>query len=138
MYSVVERDLEIDLVLSPEHRVPVPARLHYRAEDPYAVRISFHVTSDEPVNWTFGRELLTEGLRRACGTGDVRVWPARSGGRSVVCVGLTSPDGDALLQAPAEEVAGWLAGTLRLVPLGAERERLGLDEGLRELLAQGA
>ncbi|MBC2877733.1 MULTISPECIES: SsgA family sporulation/cell division regulator [Streptomyces] len=138
MYSVVERDLEIDLVLSPEYRVPVPARLHYRAEDPYAVRISFHVTSDEPVNWTFGRELLTEGLRRASGTGDVRVWPARSGGRSVVCVGLTSPDGEALLQAPAEEVAGWLAGTLRLVPLGAERERLGLDEGLRELLAQGA
>ncbi|WP_171171085.1 SsgA family sporulation/cell division regulator [Streptomyces sp. I05A-00742] len=138
MYSVVERDLEIDLVLSPGHSVPVPARLHYRAEDPYAVRISFHVTSEEPVNWTFGRELLTEGLRRACGTGDVRVWPAWSGGRAVVCVALTSPDGEALLQAPVRVVTAWLRSTMRLVPLGTEGERLRLDEGLRYLLTHGA
>lgn len=61
MHTVVERELELHLVLSPEHSIPVPARLRYRADDPYAVRITFHVGSDHPVNWTFARELLVEG-----------------------------------------------------------------------------
>ena len=135
MHTVVERELELKLVLSPERSIPVPARLSYRGDDPYAVHITFHIGTDHPVNWTFARELLVEGVFRPCGHGDVRVWPTKVGGRSVVLVALSSPDGDALLEAPAAQVSAWLERTLRAVPPGSEAGHLGIDDGLAELLA---
>jgi hypothetical protein len=135
MHTVVERELELHLVLSPEHSIPVPARLSYRADDPYAVRIVFHIGSDRPVSWAFARELLVEGAFRPCGHGDVRVWPTKVGGRGVVLMALSSPDGDALLEAPAAQLTAWLERTLRVVPPGTEAGRLGIDAGLAELLA---
>lgn len=135
MHTVVERELELGLVLSPERSIPVPARLTYRTDDPYAVHVTFHVGSDAPVNWTFARELLVEGVFRPCGQGDVRVWPTKVDGRSLVCMALNSPDGEALLEAPAAAVSAWLERTLRVVPPGAEQGHLGLDKGLSELLA---
>ncbi|WP_405480852.1 SsgA family sporulation/cell division regulator [Streptomyces sp. NBC_00009] len=135
MHTVVERELELRLVLSPERSIPVPARLTYRTDDPYAVHIAFHIGSEHPVNWTFARELLVEGVFRPCGHGDVRVWPTKVDRRSVVLMALSSPDGDALLEAPAAAVSAWLERTLRVVPPGSESERLGIDDGLAELLA---
>ena len=135
-HTVVERELELRLVLSPERSIPVPAKLAYRGDDPYAVHIAFHVNSDRPVHWTFARELLVEGVFRPCGHGDVRVWPTKVSGRSVVLMALSSPDGDALLEAPAAAVSAWLERTLRLVPPGAEFDMLGIDDGLAQLLAQ--
>ncbi|MFE0771775.1 SsgA family sporulation/cell division regulator [Streptomyces sp. NPDC058861] len=133
--TTVERELELKLVLSPERAVPVPARLAYRTDDPYAVHITFHIGTDHPVNWTFARELLVEGVFRACGHGDVRIWPTKVDNRSVVLMALSSPDGDALLEAPSAQVSAWLERTLRAVPPGTESERLGIDDGLAELLA---
>lgn len=135
MQTVVERELEMQLVLSPERSIPVPARLAYRTDDPYAVHITFHIGSDAPVNWTFARELIVEGVFRPCGHGDVRIWPTKVNARSVICLALSSPDGDALLEAPSSVVAAWLERTLRLVPPGAEHEQLGLDDALGALLA---
>ncbi|MER6851658.1 SsgA family sporulation/cell division regulator [Streptomyces flaveolus] len=134
--TVVERELELRLILSPEYGVPVPARLTYLADDPYAVHITFHVDSGHPVHWTFARELLVEGVFRPCGHGDVRVWPSKAEGRSVVLMALSSPDGEALLEAPSAQVSAWLERTLRTVPPGSEGARLGLDDGLAELLAR--
>jgi hypothetical protein len=136
MYTVVERELELRLVLSPERAVAVPARLSYRTDDPYAVHIAFHINSEVPVHWTFARELLVEGVFRPCGQGDVRVWPTKTEGRGVVLMALSSPDGDALLEAPAAQVSAWLERTLRVVPPGTEGEQLGIDDGLAQLLAQ--
>ncbi|MFC8010705.1 SsgA family sporulation/cell division regulator [Streptomyces cinereoruber] len=133
--TTVERELELKLVLSPERAVPVPARLAYRTDDPYAVHITFHVGTDNPVHWTFARELLVEGVFRACGHGDVRIWPTKVDSRSVILMALSSPDGDALLEAPSAQVSAWLERTLRAVPPGTESERLGIDDGLAELLA---
>ncbi|MFE9044313.1 SsgA family sporulation/cell division regulator [Streptomyces sp. NPDC007818] len=133
--TTVERELELKLVLSPERSVPVPARLAYRTDDPYAVHMTFHIGSDHPVNWTFARELLVEGVFRACGHGDVRIWPTKVDGRNVILMALSSPDGDALLEAPSAQVSAWLERTLRTVPPGTESERLGIDDGLAELLA---
>jgi hypothetical protein len=48
---------------------------------------------------------------------------------------LSSPDGDALLEAPTAQVSAWLERTLRAVPPGSEGEQLGLDDALAELLA---
>ncbi|MFH8409432.1 SsgA family sporulation/cell division regulator [Streptomyces sp. NPDC018019] len=135
MHTVVERELELGLVLSPERSIPVPARLTYRTDDPYAIHVTFHIGSDTPVHWTFARELLVEGVFRPCGHGDVRVWPAKVDGRNLICMALSSPDGDALLEAPAAAVSAWLERTLRVVPPGTEHEHLGLDKGLSELFA---
>ncbi|GAA3914546.1 SsgA family sporulation/cell division regulator [Streptomyces gulbargensis] len=132
--TTVERELELRLVLSPERSVPVPALLAYRTDDPYAVHVTFHIGSEHPVNWTFARELLVEGVFRACGHGDVRIWPTKVEGRGVVLMALSSPDGDALLEAPSAQISAWLERTLRAVPPGTESERLGIDEGLAELL----
>ncbi|WP_411137159.1 SsgA family sporulation/cell division regulator [Streptomyces sp. C10] len=138
MHTVVERELELGLVLSPEHSIPVPARLRYRTDDPYAVHVTFHIGSDSPVSWTFARELLVEGVFRPCGDGDVRVWPTKLDGRSLVCITLDSPDGRALLEAPAAAVSGWLERTLRVVPPGSEQGHLGLDKGLSDLFAMAS
>ncbi|GHD46448.1 SsgA family sporulation/cell division regulator [Streptomyces galbus] len=135
-HTVVERELEMKLVLSPERSVAVPARLTYRSDDPFAVHVVFHTDSAQPVHWTFARELLVEGVFRPCGHGDVRAWPAKSQGRSVVLMALSSPDGDALLEAPIPQVSAWLERTLTVVPPGTEGEQLGLDDALDELLAQ--
>ncbi|CAL9292511.1 MULTISPECIES: SsgA family sporulation/cell division regulator [unclassified Streptomyces] len=136
--TTVERELEMKLVLSAEQSVPVPARLTYRTSDPYAVHIVFHIGSENPVYWTFARELLVEGVFRPCGYGDVRIWPSKANGRSVVLMGLSSPDGDALLEAPASQVSAWLEQTLRVVAPGTEAERLGIDDGLAALLSAEA
>ncbi|MFF8864649.1 MULTISPECIES: SsgA family sporulation/cell division regulator [unclassified Streptomyces] len=135
-HTVVERELELRLVLSPERGIPVPARLSYRSDDPYAVHIAFHIHSEHPVNWTFARELLVEGVFRPCGGGDVRVWPTKVDGRGVVLMALSSPDGDALLEAPVPQVSAWLERTLRVVPPGTEGGQLGLDDALDQLLAR--
>ncbi|MFI5616911.1 SsgA family sporulation/cell division regulator [Streptomyces sp. NPDC051567] len=134
-HPVVERALEMKLVLSPERSIAVPAKLLYRTDDPYAVHITFHAGSDTPVDWTFARELLVEGVFRPCGHGDVRIWPTKIDGRAVLCMALSSPDGDALLEVPAVPVSAWLERTLRIVPPGSEPERLGLDTALAALLA---
>ncbi|MET9696035.1 SsgA family sporulation/cell division regulator [Streptomyces sp. NPDC006529] len=134
-HPVIERELELRLVLSPERSICVPAKLSYRAADPYAVHVTFHTGTSSPVNWTFARELLVEGVFRACGHGDVRIWPTKVDGRSVLCMALSSPDGDALLEAPAQAVSTWLERTLRLVAPGTEAESLGLDDALAALLA---
>ncbi|GGW20368.1 sporulation protein SsgA [Streptomyces capoamus] len=135
-HTVVERELELRLILSPERSIPVPARLGYRSDDPYAVHIAFHIDSAHPVTWTFARELLVEGVFRPCGHGDVRVWPTKADGRGVVVMALGSPDGDALLEAPAAQLSAWLERTLRTVPPGAETGRLGIDDALDHLLAR--
>ncbi|MEV6051100.1 SsgA family sporulation/cell division regulator [Streptomyces sp. NPDC052107] len=135
-HNVVERELELRLILSPERGIPVPARLSYRSDDPYAVHITFHINSESPVDWTFARELLVEGVFRPCGQGDVRVWPTKVQGRSVVLMALSSPDGDALLEAPVPQVSAWLERTLRAVPPGTEGGQLGIDDALDQLLAR--
>ncbi|KOV59148.1 SsgA family sporulation/cell division regulator [Streptomyces sp. MMG1121] len=135
-HTVVERELELKLVLSPERSIAVPARLGYRSDDPYAVHISFHINSESPVNWTFARDLMVEGVFRPCGHGDVRVWPTKVDGRSVVLIALSSPDGDALLEAPVPQVSAWLERTLMAVPPGTEGAQLGIDDALDQLLAR--
>jgi hypothetical protein len=135
MHTVVERELELDLVLSPETSIPVQARLVYRTDDPYAVHMTFHIGSESPVNWTFARELIVEGVFRPCGHGDVRIWPTKVGGRDLLCVALSSPNGDALLEVSASAVSAWVERTLRIVPPGTEMRQLGVEEGLTALLS---
>jgi sporulation and cell division protein SsgA len=67
--TTVSAELGLRLVV-PEHGpVPLVASLSYRGDDPYAVRMAFHVGLDEPVEWIFARDLLAAG-RQAGGDGD--------------------------------------------------------------------
>ncbi|MDQ1006997.1 hypothetical protein QFZ82_001482 [Streptomyces sp. V4I23] len=124
--TVVERELEFELVLGARSAartpVTVPTRLVYRVSDPYAVHIAFHIDTPDPVSWTFGRDLLIDGVYRPSGEGDVRIWPATvHEERSAICLLLSAPDGNTVLRAPAMALTAWLERTMRLVPPGDER-----------------
>ena len=108
MNTTVSCELHLRLVVSSESSLPVPAGLRYDTADPYAVHATFHTGAEETVEWVFARDLLAEGLHRPTGTGDVRVWPSRSHGQGVVCIALSSPEGEALLEAPARALESFL------------------------------
>ena len=130
MNTTVSCELHLRLVVSSESSLPVPAGLRYDTADPYAVHATFHTGAEETVEWVFARDLLAEGLHRPTGTGDVRVWPSRSHGQGVVCIALSSPEGEALLEAPARALESFLKRTDAAVPPGTEHRHFDLDTEL--------
>ncbi|WP_306971829.1 SsgA family sporulation/cell division regulator [Streptomyces canus] len=120
-------ELHLRLVVSSESSLPVPAGLRYDTADPYAVHATFHTGAEETVEWVFARDLLAEGLHRPTGTGDVRVWPSRSHGQGIVCIALGSPEGEALLEAPARALESFLKRTDAAVPPGTEHHHINVD-----------
>lgn len=124
--------LELQLVVPGESTVPLPVVLRYCAADPYAVHAQFHTGASETVDWVFARELLAAGCQRAAGDGDVRIWPSPAAETGVVFIALTSPDGQALLRAPAVEITAFLERTWSLVPEGFET--VDVDAALEALL----
>src|SRR4026208_2223438 len=101
--TTVTREVTVQLVAPGDGSVSLPVVLHYDVVDPYAVHATFRTGQGGGVSWVFARELLALGVHRPSGDGDVRVWPSWSSGAEVVFIGLTSPDGEALLQAPTRE-----------------------------------
>jgi len=92
--ATVSAELGLSLVV-PEHgSVPLVASLYYSAGDPYAIRMAFHVGSDEPVEWIFARDLLAVGLECPAGEGDVQVWPADDHDKELLNIALSSPFGE--------------------------------------------
>jgi hypothetical protein len=130
----VAADLGLRLVV-PEHgEVPLTASLYYRGDDPYAIRMAFHVGTDEPVEWIFARDLLAAGLDHASGEGDVRVWPGTRTHRDVLHLSLSSPFGQAQFEAPLAAMTGFLARTFEVVPAGREGDFTDIEGELNELL----
>ncbi|WP_070197131.1 SsgA family sporulation/cell division regulator [Streptomyces oceani] len=128
----LEQRLELRLVLSEECKVPLDAQFTYASHEPYAVRLVFHLETQEPVHWVFARDLLTEGMTRMTGHADVRVWPSPD--ESTLCLLLESQQGRALLEAPAANLGHWLALTHEVVPTGQEGRFLDVDSVLEQLL----
>ena len=132
--AIVAAELGLTLVV-PEHGgVPLTASLNYRRDDPYAIRMAFHVGTDEPVEWIFSRDLLAVGLDRAAGDGDVQVWPAAARHRDVVNISLSSPFGQAHFEAPATALTGFLLRTYEVVPAGREADYIDIETELSDLL----
>jgi Streptomyces sporulation and cell division protein, SsgA len=123
------------LLVAPGQMVPLIASLSYSDDDPYAVRAAFHVGLDEPVGWIFARDLLAAGSEGREGIGDVRVWPCDDG--RALRIAVSSPFGDATFEAPAADVAAFLARTWQLVPAGGEPGHVDVDAELGRLLAEG-
>jgi hypothetical protein len=112
---------------------PLPAELHYDMTDPYAVRLSLGAPADRTVDWVFARTLLTEGLRRPAGTGDVLVIPRHRCRPDSLRIVLRSSAGAAMVDIAASAVAAFLRGTVSLVPPGTESLHIDMDRALAEL-----
>jgi Streptomyces sporulation and cell division protein, SsgA len=132
--KTVAAELGLRLVVPEHDGVPLTASLHYQADDPYAIRMAFHVGMDEPVEWIFARNLLAEGLTEPAGEGDVRVWPAATENHRVLNISLSSPFGQAHFEAPLNALAGFLLRTFQVIPAGQEGEFIDLDGELDNLL----
>ncbi|WP_300605859.1 SsgA family sporulation/cell division regulator, partial [Trebonia sp.] len=111
-------------------------------EDPYAIRIAFHVGLDEPVEWIFARDLLSTGIETREGLGDVTVWPSAGseGGApgSVLNIELSSPFGQAHFEAPVKEISDFLRKTYQIVPAGKESDHVDVEAELNDLLRQAS
>jgi hypothetical protein len=110
------------------------ASLYYSAEDPYAIRMAFHVGTDEPVEWIFARDLLAVGLEGPAGEGDVQVWPVDEHGREILNIALSSPFGEAHFEAPRSATAAFLNRTYEVIAPGLEADFIDVDGELDELL----
>lgn len=134
----VSAELGLRLIVPQQTIVPLVASLYYSSDDPYAIRIAFHVGLDEPVEWIFARDLLAAGGNEREGQGDVSVWPSESatGAGQVLNIELSSPFGQAHFEAAADEVADFLARTYQAVPAGAETSHVDVDAELTDLLRQ--
>ena len=136
--ATVSAALQVNLVLAHAPCTPVEATFTYDVADPYAVRIAFRTgAGSEAVEWTFARQLLTDGVTCPAGTGDVRTWPSHADGEPIVCLSLSSPAGSALFEVPVVGLVEFLTRSYALVPTGCESAHVDLDRVLAELLHPG-
>lgn len=123
------------MLVVPQHAtVPLVASLFYAGEDPYAVRMAFHVGTDEPVEWIFARDLLAHGMAAPAGEGDVKVWPSSDG--DTLNLVLSSPFGQAHFEVPTPAMATFLRRTYDAIPAGHEGDFFDISGELDGLLWQ--
>ncbi|GGL99363.1 hypothetical protein GCM10010129_48800 [Streptomyces fumigatiscleroticus] len=137
MHESVQAEVMMSFLVSEELSFRIPVELRYETWDPYAVRLTFHLPGDAPVTWAFGRELLSEGVGRPCGDGDVRIRPVAA---DEVLIRLQVAGDQALFRSSAAPLVAFLDRADRLVPPGQEGT-LGsfdahLDEALDRILAE--
>jgi hypothetical protein len=134
----VTQSVTLDLIDSTGTSTPIEAELHYDPRDPYAVTTVF-ITGANQVRWTFGRELLIQGLYEPSGDGDVHVWPCLdTDGHAVVIIELCSPDGEALVQAKTGDMSQFVARMSGLVALGKESAHVDVDATIAAIFAAEA
>lgn len=135
--TTVSTELQLSLVVPGGSSMPVRAGLRYDVADPYAVAVAFHTGAEgnDAVEWTFARQLLTDGVTGPVGEGDVQVWPTRDdAGTPTVCLALSSPSGKAMFELPVRELVEFLGQTYAAVPTGSESEHVDVDVELALLL----
>jgi len=145
----ISAELGLRLVIPQQTIVPLVASLYYSGRDPYAVRMAFHVGTDEPVEWIFARDLLTAGIESPQGDGDVKVWPSAQSctedegpdvigtadsDYTVLNIELSSPFGEAHFEAPAQAMSAFLRRTYQIVPAGQESSYVDIEAELNDLL----
>ncbi|MGW1437616.1 SsgA family sporulation/cell division regulator [Streptomyces griseus] len=88
-------------------------QLAYRTKDPYAVTAVFYAGTEEELEWTFARELLTDGLHTSVGIGDVIIWPGpqRPGDTQRIFIRLRPPGSTALLSLDRDDALEFLKTT---------------------------
>jgi hypothetical protein len=147
--STISAELGLRLVVPQQTIVPLVASMYYNDSDPYAVRMAFHVGTDEPVEWIFARDLLAAGIEARHGEGDVQVWPSAVScaeadgldvigsadvGGTILNIELSSPFGQAHFEAPAQAMSAFLQRTFQIVPAGRESDFIDIETELDDLL----
>ncbi len=139
MRESVEAEVLMSFLVSAELSFRIPVELRYETDDPYAVRMTFHLPGDAPVTWAFGRELLVDGVHGPSGDGDVHIAPTGPGELSDLGILLQVGSDRALFQVSAPPVVTFLDRTDKLVPLGQERLygdfESNLEKALEDILA---
>ena len=135
--ATVSAELELRLVVPGGPSLPVIASLRYETADPWAVRVGFQTggEGDGVVEWMFARQLLTDGVAKTVGEGDVRVWPSKIGREHFVNLAMASPSGSALFEIDRDALVQFLQQTYLAVPTGHEAEVVDIDAELAALLA---
>jgi hypothetical protein len=134
----VTQPVTLELIDATGASTPIEAELHYNPTDPYAVTTVF-MTGHSQVRWTFGRDLLTEGLYEPSGDGDVHVWPCLDAdGHAVVIIELCSPDGEALVQAKTGDLRAFVDRISKAVQPGSESEHIDVDATIHAILTAEA
>jgi hypothetical protein len=130
----VSQPVTLELIDPSGVTTPISGELLYDPCDPFAVTMVFMAPQSE-VRWTFGRELLCEGIYEPSGDGDVHVWPCLDAdGHAVVIIELCSPDGEALVQARTGELSSFAERISTMIPFGTESAHLNLDSTIASLL----
>ncbi|AZM54292.1 SsgA family sporulation/cell division regulator [Streptomyces sp. WAC 01529] len=140
MDESVQAEVMMSFLVSEELSFRIPVELRYETEDPYAVRLTFHLPGDTLVTWTFGRELLMDGVGGPCGVGDVRIEPTDPDLLDEALIRLQVGEDQALFRVGIPPLLAFLDRTDKLVPLGQERTLADfdahLDEALDRILAE--
>jgi len=128
---VVEAEATLRLLAPDAGGVPVRCGLTYDPADPYAVHLLFHLDAagEDTIGWSFARELLAEGMLSPAGIGDVRIWPWTGPEGETVALALSSPDGQAIFEAPRRPLTSFREAAYGSVPAGSEAQRLGDPDG---------
>jgi hypothetical protein len=130
----VDRSLVVELLDASGTSTQLDAGLHYDMHDPFAVTVEFR-SGVSRISWVFSRDLLAEGLFTQCGDCDVRIWPFVDPiGNAVVVIHLSSPQGEALLQARSSEVCEFIQASRQIVAPGTESDLVDLDSVIANLL----
>jgi hypothetical protein len=135
--ATVTAELELRLVVPGGPSLPVTAALRYETADPWAVRVAFQTGGEDDgiVEWMFARQLLTDGVAKTVGEGDIRVWPSVIGREHFVNLAMASPSGSALFEIDRDALVEFLQQTYLAVPTGAEDDVIDLDAEIAILLA---
>lgn len=140
MRESVQAEVLMSFLVSEELSFRIPVELGYETKDPFAVRMTFHLPGDAPVTWTFGRELLLDGVNAPTGDGDVHIAPTQPDELGDVHIRLQVGSDRALFRVSAGPVVAFLDRTDKLVPLGQERTlgdfECSLEEALGRILAE--
>ena len=136
--TLVSQVLLLELVDPSGVVAPLETELTYDPADPLAVSATFSTVAGR-VRWTFGRDLLIEGLVEPVGDGDVHVWPCvDNDGNSVVIIELCSPDGEALVQGRTADITSFVERMTRAVAHGAESSLVDVDSAIAAIFAAEA
>jgi hypothetical protein len=130
--AAISADLDLTLVLGDDRIIPVAATLTYSIAEPFAVSALFR-TTDGNINWVFARDLLENGLTESVGEGDVVIWPAHDADGDIICISLSSPGGNALLEADTGELRTFLDASYNIVGRGSESDYVDVDSFLDAL-----
>ena len=112
-------------------REPITARFTYQLTDPYAVTAVF-TTREGDSEWTFARDLLSDGLLQPSGVGDVHVAPSGAG---QLHLDLFSPEGSVRLSCDCTLITSFMDQVYALIPEGEEPSYVQMDTWLAELCA---